>query len=110
MKYKAIKTVVDGHKFDSKLEARRYADLKLWEKAGEIRDLVLQPRFELQPAFDKNGVHYRKIEYVADFLYYDNRKKCKVIEDSKGFKTDVYSLKKKLLEFKFPDWTIMEVN
>jgi hypothetical protein len=110
MKYKAIKTIVDGHKFDSKLEAKRYSELKLWERAGEINSLVLQPRFELQPAFDKNGVHYRKIEYVADFSYYDKRHKRFVIEDSKGYKTDVYSLKKKLFEFNFPDYTITEVN
>jgi len=109
MKYKAVKTVIDGYKFSSKLEARRYIDLKLLEKAGEIKHLELQPRFELQPKFIKNGIKYRKIEYVADFLY-QNKDNGITIEDSKGFKTPMYQLKKKLFEYKYPKLTIREVN
>lgn len=50
-KYGNIKTVIDGIKFDSKRESERYLELKLLEKAGEISDLKLQPRFILQHGF-----------------------------------------------------------
>lgn len=46
-KYKNIKVMVDGIKFDSKAEARRYAELKLMEDTGHIKELKLQPKFEL---------------------------------------------------------------
>lgn len=95
-KYNAKKTNVDGIKFDSIREADRYCELKLFLKAGEIRNLVLQPRFLLQDEFfDKNGVKHKKIEYVADFMYVDKDNK-KIVEDVKGMMTDVYKLKKKL--------------
>ena len=95
-KYNAKKTIVDGHPFDSKREAERYCELKLFLKAGEIRDLVLQPRFLLQDEFfDKNEVKHKKIEYVADFMYIDKCGKT-IVEDVKGVLTDVYKLKKKL--------------
>lgn len=95
-KYNAKKANVDGHKFDSKKEAERYRELKLLEKAKEIRNLELQPRFLLQDKFkDKTGTTHRKIEYVADFMYVDKDDK-KIVEDVKGVMTDVYKLKKKL--------------
>ncbi|MDD6906583.1 MAG: DUF1064 domain-containing protein [Finegoldia magna] len=95
-KYRAKKAEVDGIKFDSKREAERYCELKLLEKAKEIRNLELQPRFLLQDKFkDKMGTTHRKIEYVADFMYVDKDDK-KIVEDVKGVMTDVYKLKKKL--------------
>lgn len=95
-KYNAKKIKIDGHTFDSKREAQRYCELKLFLKAGEIRNLVLQPRFLLQDEFfDKNGVKHKKIEYVADFLYIDNDGKA-IVEDVKGVLTDVYKIKKKM--------------
>lgn len=95
-KYRAKKAKVDGIKFDSKREANRYCELKLLEKANEIRNLELQPRFLLQDKFvDKHGKTHRKIEYVADFMYVDKDGK-KIVEDVKGMMTDVYKLKKKL--------------
>lgn len=95
-KYNAKKTVVDGIEFDSIREADRYCELKLLEKAKEIRNLELQPRFLLQDKFkDKMGTTHRKIEYVADFIYIDKDDK-KIVEDVKGMMTDVYKLKKKL--------------
>lgn len=95
-KFNAKKTVIDGIKFDSKREAERYCELKLLEKAKEIRNLELQPRFLLQDKFkDKQGKTHRKIEYVADFLYIDKDGKA-IVEDVKGVMTDVYKLKKKL--------------
>lgn len=95
-KYNAKKTVVDGIEFDSIREADRYCELKLLEKANEIRSLELQPRFLLQDKFkDRNGKTHRKIEYVADFMYI-NKDDKKIVEDVKGVMTGVYKLKKKL--------------
>lgn len=109
-KYKNNKVTVDGITFDSQLEANRYCELKLFYKAGEITQLRLQPEFELIPAFKKNGKSFRKTTYKADFMYLDNRSGKYIVEDTKGFKTDVYKLKRKLFEFKYPDLTISEVT
>lgn len=108
-KYHAKKTVVDGIMFDSKKEAARYEELRLLERAGVISQLTLQPRFELQEGFRKNSKSYRKIEYVADFMYRDNKAEETVIEDVKGVKTEVYKLKKKLFEAKYKNLTIKEI-
>lgn len=110
MKYGNRKTTVDGITFDSALEASRYSELKLLQRAGTIRDLHLQPAFELIPAFNKNGVHYQKTVYKADFAYFDNEKGKTVIEDTKGVKTAVYILKKKLFEYNYPNLEIVEIT
>lgn len=72
-KYRNKKVIVEDYVFDSIQESRRYKELKLLSKAGEIKDLQLQPHFLLQEAFKKNGKTYRKIEYIADFMYCQNR-------------------------------------
>jgi hypothetical protein len=89
-KYNARKTEVDSHTFDSLAESRRYSELKLLEKAGEISGLELQPRYPIVV----NGV--KVCEYRADFRYFDRGQQ--VVEDVKGFRTDVYQLKKKLVK------------
>lgn len=94
-KYRAIKTKVDGISFDSKKEARRYKELKILEKADEIKSLELQPRFLLQEKFKYNGKTIRKIEYIADFRYIDEKGNT-IVEDVKGMKTEVYKIKKKI--------------
>lgn len=106
-KYRAKKTEIDGIKFDSKKEAKRYIALKELEKKGNIGKLILQPRFLLQEGFRKNGKAYRKIEYVADFMYEQDGKL--IVEDVKGIKTDVYKLKQKLFEKRYQDLTIKEI-
>lgn len=93
-KYKARKTVVDGITFDSRREADRYIVLKSMEEDGAIENLRRQVRYELVPAFDVDGKHYRPIFYVADFAYREDGKE--VVEDVKGMRTDVYRLKSKL--------------
>ena len=108
-KYHNKRTTVDGITFDSKKEARRYAELKMLEKGGAISQLVLQPRFELQESFKKNGKTYRKIEYVADFMYRDNEKNVTIVEDVKGVKTDVYKLKRKMFEKVYKTLNITEI-
>lgn len=107
-KYNASKVTVDGHRFDSRREARRYEELKQMEAAGKIAQLELQPRFELQPAFRYRGEAVRKIEYVADFRYLDYERGGLVVEDVKGMKTDVYRLKRKLFLAKYGDGVIFE--
>ena len=109
MKYHSKKTTIDGITFDSKKEANRYCELRLLEKAGKIKDLRLQHQFVLQPPFKKNGKSIRAITYVADFVYYDFERMRNVVEDVKGYKTDVYQIKKKMFEYKYPDLTIIEV-
>lgn len=98
-KYHAKKTTVDGITFDSRREADRYLVLKSMEEDGDIEDLLRQVRYELVPAFDVDGKHYRPIYYVADFTYRENGHE--VIEDVKGMKTDVYRLKAKLVAYRY---------
>jgi hypothetical protein len=93
-KYHAKKTCVDGVTFDSKREADRYLVLKGMEEDGSIEDLRRQVRYELVPAFDVDGSHYRPVSYVADFVYVEDGKT--VVEDVKGMRTDIYRLKRKL--------------
>ena len=83
-KYGNRKTVIDGIKFDSKAEAERYKELKILEKAGLIKKLILQPEFLLQDKFKYNGKTERAVKYIADFKYFDVAKGVYVVEDVKG--------------------------
>ena len=96
-KYHARKTVVGGIEFDSAREAKRYTRLRALEDEGKIQHLRLQVPFELLPSFECDGVKYRGMKYVADFVYYRNGKQ--VVEDCKGFKTAEYKMKKKLMAY-----------
>ena len=108
MKYGNRKTVVDGIIFDSKKEAEHYTKLLAMIAAGYVTRITRQPRYELQGSFEKDGKKFRKMEYVADFevTYADGH--VEVI-DVKGMRTDVYKLKRKMFEYKYPDKTIVEV-
>lgn len=106
-KYHAKKTEVDGITFDSKKEAKRYALLKQLEKFGMIQELRRQVSFELQPAYTNNQGHkVRAITYVADFVYKQDGKE--IVEDTKGFKTKEYQIKRKMFEYKYPEYTFVE--
>lgn len=95
-KYKAKKTEVNGIMFDSQKEAGRYVELRMLERAGYITDLRLQQKFVLIPAQKKNGKTVeRECSYIADFVYKENGKT--VVEDTKGFRTDTYKIKRKLM-------------
>ena len=98
-KYNAAKVTLDGHRFDSRREARRYEELKQLEAAGKIAQL--QPRFELVPAFRCQGEAVRKMEYVADFRYLDYERGGLVVEDVKGFKTPEYKVKVKIFKYQY---------
>lgn len=97
-KYRNKRTVVDGITFDSQKEARRYQELKLLEQAGVIRHLELQPKIKLEVG----GIKIRygtghQVRYHADFRYFDVGKGRFVVEDTKGYKTRDYRLKKAIL-------------
>lgn len=99
-KYKNKKVVVDNILFDSKKEANYYIYLKMLEDAGKIVDLELQRKFVLQPTFKLNEKTYRAITYVADFVYKDQEGQTHVV-DTKGYRTEVYKIKKKLFMKKY---------
>lgn len=98
-KYGAKPTTVDGIRFASKAEARRYSELRMLERAGEIVKLELQPKFPLMHAGKKLAT------YIADFRYvvpgYRPLTDREVVEDVKGMKTPVYRLKKKMVEAQY---------
>ena len=106
-KYNNKKVRLGEIEFDSIKEKERYVDLKLQESQGIITDIVLQPQFELQPCFKRDGETYRKITYIADFKYKIDGKTY--VEDVKGVKTEVYKLKKKLFLFKYPEINFIEI-
>ena len=89
-KYGNVKTVVDGIKFDSKKEAARYVVLKQEANAGTIQHLRLQVPFKLE--IDGHLI----CRYKADFVY--TRDGQEIVEDVKGRLTDVYKLKKKMMQ------------
>lgn len=95
-KYRAIKTVVDGIKFDSKKEAARYCELKILVRADVIRDLRLQVPFEICPSVTIGGKKQRAVMYKADFVYTENGEQ--VVEDTKGMRTAEYIIKRKLMK------------
>jgi hypothetical protein len=86
--------------FDSKKESKRYTQLLLMEKAGEISDIQTQVKFELIPSQKKDGkVIERPCSYIADFVYQDKSGNT-IVEDVKGFrKIPEYIIKRKLMLF-----------
>lgn len=98
-KYKNKKVVYNGIKFDSQKERNYYIKLKLLEDAGKIKDLKLQVKFELQPKFKSGNKNIQAISYIADFIYLDEENKLHII-DTKGVRTDVYKIKKKMMQYK----------
>jgi len=98
-KYGAKKTEVNGITFDSKAEARRYAQLIVMQQAGRITGLVLQVPFELAPAIKFPGEKRKKpaLKYIADFVYSDMADGQIVVEDVKGVVTSLFRAKQHLM-------------
>lgn len=106
-KYGNRKVVRDGMEFDSLKEYRRFCELSLLQKAGKVTDLQRQVKFVLIPAqyepdtIGKRGgvkrgkLIERECSYVADFVYTQDEKR--IVEDTKGFKTKDYIIKRKLM-------------
>ena len=90
-KYGAQAVVIDGIRFASKKEGKRYAELKLLAKAGEIKRLEVQPRF----TFKIGG--QLMFTYIGDFKYL-TRRGIPMVEDVKGVRTPVYRLKRKIIQ------------
>lgn len=112
MKYYNHKTEYDGMTFDSKRELNRYIELKLLERAHKISELERQKVFELIPAqreadtigarggTRKGKVIEQAVKYIADFCYKDENGET-VVEDTKGFRTKDYVIKRKLMLYKY---------
>lgn len=98
-KYGNRKIIYDGMDFDSKKECQRYIELKILEKAGEIKDLQRQVKYTLIPSQkdDRGKIIERPCVYMADFVYFDCGSNQSVVEDVKGFRTKEYRIKKKLM-------------
>lgn len=112
-KYKNHKVEYEGIIFDSKKEMKRYKELQLLQSAGHIFDLRLQVRYILIPeqrgaspgtyargprkGQEKPGKLLEKeCAYIADFVYC-NEEQGLVVEDTKGFRTPEYIIKRKLM-------------
>lgn len=89
-KYHAKPQIVDGIRFASKAEARRYCELKMLEKKGAIADLKTQVAYPIHVA----GIRVGK--YLADFVY--TAPEGQVVEDVKGVRTQIYRFKKRCVE------------
>lgn len=100
VKYRNQPTTVDGIQFDSKAEARRWQELRLMERAGEIRDLERQPLYVLAPPvrFADSKRATPSLRYWADFRYFDVRANREVCEDVKGIQTQAFRLKRHLMK------------
>lgn len=101
-KYHAQPTVVDGIRFDSQKESRRYVELKLLEQAGEITLLEHHKRFDLRVHPIEIGVPPTIGQYEADFDYLSEKDgRGWIVEDTKGFRTALYRWKKKHFEAQY---------
>lgn len=109
-KYGNRRVLIDGIWFDSQKEGDRYLYLSQQERLGLISDLRLQVKYELQPSYKFNGKTIRSINYIADFVYkisYAEKEHPTMlrteitVEDTKGYRTEVYKLKKKMFEYKY---------
>ena len=100
-KYGAKRTEVDGIVFASKREAKRYCELKMLERVGQVKELELQPKFPLYVCGRKNGELHQVCVYIADFRYRTGVNGVLIIEDAKGMKTPTYRLKKKMVEAQY---------
>ena len=96
-KYGNRKIITADGKFDSMKEYKRWCELKLLQRAGEIVNLHRQVKFGLIPPQRIDGKLVEKgVTYIADFTYFQMDGTF-VVEDAKGFRTDVYKIKKKLM-------------
>lgn len=108
-KYRSRKVSADGIVFDSMKEYKRFCELQILEKAGEIQDLQRQVKYVLIPAqrepdttgprggIRKGKTIEKECSYIADFVYRQNGET--VVEDTKGFRTTDYIIKRKMMLF-----------
>lgn len=103
----AAERTVDGICFDSKAEMRRWGELVLLQRAGQIKGLERQPVFVLVMPFTAAGRKYRGIRYVGDFRYIEAGRV--VVEDVKGVATAAYKIKRQLFARQFPGIVFREI-
>lgn len=97
-KFGAVRATIGTENFASKREAKRWSELLLLQRAGEIRDLRRQVKIALIGKSDIIRTPTGQVaHYVADFVYFDYRKGAEVIEDAKGFQTPEYKLKRAIM-------------
>lgn len=100
-KYHSRKVTVNGIVFASHREARRYQELQMLLRAGEISQLQMQKKYTLIPAQKKpSGGTERPLTYTADFVYKD-RDGNEIVEDSKGVRTQQYIIRRKLMLYRY---------
>lgn len=100
-KYHSRKVTVNGIVFASHREARRYQELQMLLRAGEISQLQMQKKYTLIPAQKKpSGGTERAATYTADFVYKD-RNGNEIVEDSKGVRTQQYIIRRKLMLYRY---------
>ena len=113
-KYRSRKTVVNGIKFASKLEADRYMQLRMMMATEPplICDLVLQPEFQIFHGYvdPDTGEKVRSKYYVADFQYTDVIEHKVIVEDTKGVETDVFRLKWDVVKKKYPEFEFRKLT
>lgn len=102
-KYHSTKVVVGGIKFDSKAEAEEWKDLCERQRKGEIEELARQVTFHLTPKRKYESETSHAMSYRADFVYND-KKLGWVVQDTKGYQTAEYKVKKKIFLEKYV-WT-----
>lgn len=100
-KYHNTKVEYKRIKFDSVKEMKYYQLLEYKQKIGEIKNLKLQVPYELIPTYKINNKTIRKTQYKADFTYISVKDNKLHVVDTKGFRTEVYKLKKKMFEYKY---------
>jgi hypothetical protein len=111
-KYNAKRTVVNGITFASRLEAERYQQLMLLERADEISGLVLQPEFQILQGWihPETGEKIKSRFYVGDFRYIDNATNKMVVEDTKGIETAEFRLKWSLVQSQYPQYEFRKLT
>lgn len=111
-KYHAKKTTVNGITFASKLEAERFEQLLMLEKAGEICGLMLQVEFQILKGWinPDTGEKTKSRHYVADFVYIDNATNKMIVEDTKGIETMEFRLKWVMVKSLYPQYEFRKVT
>ena len=108
MKYHNTKIKTPDGTFDSKKEYAEWKKLKLLEQAGIISNLERQKEFQLIPTISTTEGTLRRCSYFADFFYFDKTLNCWAVRDTKGFQTETYKLKKRLMLWLYPEIVFVE--
>ena len=104
-KYGNKKTIINGIFFDSKKESERFLELAMLQKAGVIKNLERQKRFEIVPKTKDE----RAVYYVADFVYeQDDKLICEDVKSPATRKDKTYIIKRKLFKYNYPEYEFRE--